>query len=105
MVEIDKEKSQMKTLYLISAGLLFLAIINLPYGYYTFLRIVVTFTAVYGIIKEYNGELDFGIIALGLIAVLFNPIIPIHLGEQNIWRVLNLICGIIFLVKGLKLKS
>ena len=95
----------MKAIYLICAGLSFLAIANLPIGYYTFLRIAITVGAVYGIIKEYKGELNFWIISLGIVAILFNPVIPIHLGNKEIWRVINIICGILFLVKGLKLKK
>ena len=40
----------MKNLLLIIAGLLFLAIIDLPIGYYTFLRILVTIGAI-GVIE------------------------------------------------------
>ena len=95
----------MKILYFICAGLSFFALIDLPYGYYTFLRIAITFTAVYGLIKEYSGKIDFLIIALGIIAILFNPIIPIHLGDKSIWRLINIVCGGLFLIKGLKIKQ
>ena len=95
----------MKILYFICAGLSFFALIDLPYGYYTFLRIAITFTAVYGLIKEYSGNIDFWIIALGIIAILFNPIIPIHLGDKSIWRLINIVCGVLFLIKGLKIKQ
>lgn len=94
----------MKILYLICAVLSFFALFDLPYGYYTFLRIAITFTAAYGLIKEYSGNIDFWIITLGIIAVLFNPIIPIHLGDKNIWKVINIVCGVLFLMKGLKIK-
>ncbi len=95
----------MKKLYLICAGLSFLAIIDLPYGYYTFLRIAITSVAIYGIIKEYKGEFDFWIISFAIVAILFNPLIPVHLGDKDMWRVLNLVCGILFLTKGLKTKN
>lgn len=95
----------MKILYFICAGLSFFALIDLPYGYYTFLRIAITFTAVYGLIKEYSGNIDFWIITLGIIAVLFNPIIPIHIGDKSIWKVINIACGILFVIKGVSYKN
>jgi len=95
----------MKVLYLICAGLSFLAIAHMPYGYYTFLRIAITFVAVYAIIKNYSGELDFWIITFGVIAIIFNPIIPVHLGSRALWIPVNLVCGAVFLIKGIELTS
>ena len=88
---------------LICAGLLFLAIVKLPIGYYTFLRIVVTIGAVAVVIDE--NEINFWTIIFGIIAILFNPILPIYLNNKSAWMPIDLICGILFIFKAFNLKN
>jgi len=95
----------MRGLLLICAGLLFLALFDLPIGYYTFLRIVVTIGAVVVIVKEFENGLGFWVISFGLIAILFNPIIPVYLHDKEIWAPIDIIAGILFLIKGLSIKE
>lgn len=89
----------MKALSLICAGLLFLALVNLPIGYYTMLRIVVTIGAAAIVIKEFENGINLWVIVFGLIAILFNPILPIYFHNKAIWTPIDLICGILFIVK------
>lgn len=89
----------MKALSLICAGLLFLAIVNLPIGYYTLLRIVVTIGATAIVIKEFEDGLNIWVIVFGLIAILFNPILPIYFHNKAIWTPIDLVSGILFIVK------
>lgn len=49
----------MKSLLVISVALLFLGLFNLPIGYYTILRIVVTIGAIGVVIKVYENGLNF----------------------------------------------
>jgi hypothetical protein len=67
----------MKIVLLICAGLLFLALLSLPIGYYTFLRITVTIGAILVIASELREGINVWVILFGLIAVLFNPIAPV----------------------------
>ena len=39
----------------------------------------------------------------GFLAILYNPIIPVHLYEKEIWMVVNIVTSIIFLFKGINL--
>ncbi|TYB72667.1 hypothetical protein ES677_01560 [Bizionia gelidisalsuginis] len=94
----------MKTILLICSGLLLLSIANLPIGYYTFLRIIVTIGAVTIIVKEYQGELNFWLIVFGLIAILFNPIIPVYFNNKSVWVPIDIIVAILFGIKSLTLK-
>ncbi|MFV0506889.1 MAG: DUF6804 family protein [Bacteroidales bacterium] len=89
----------MKVILLICASLLFLSIANLPIGYFTFLRIVVTMGALYGIITEYKEEINFWVIAFALVTILFNPILPIHLNDKSLWIPIDLTAGLLFGVK------
>jgi len=85
----------MKILY-VPAVFLFIAIFALPYGYYTFLRLVVTgvsFYVAFGLLKKEN--VNFWVILF--IGLLFNPLIPIHL-SKDIWMLINIIAGSYFTV-------
>ena len=95
----------MKKLLLFCAILLFIAIADLPSGYYTFLRIAVTFGAIGLIITEFEKGISFWLILYAIIAIVFNPIIPIYLYDKESWLVIDLIVGLLFLVKSLKYKS
>lgn len=95
----------MKSLLVICAGLLFIGLIDLPIGYYTLLRIVVTIGAVAVVVTELENGLNFWVIIFGLIAILFNPIIPIYLNDKSAWMPIDIIGGIIFIIKSLTIKS
>lgn len=95
----------MKTLLLICAGLLFVALINLPIGYYTFLRIAITVGSIAVIASEYEKGIKLWAITFGLIAIIFNPIIPIYLYDKSTWMPIDIICGIIFVAKALTINT
>lgn len=95
----------MKSLLLICAGLLFIGLFNLPIGYYTLLRIVVTIGSIAVVVTELEKGLNFWVITFGLIAILFNPLIPIYLNDKSAWMPLDILGGIIFLIKSFTLKQ
>ena len=70
--------------------MLLLAVLPLPYGFYTLLRIVVTASAAFAAYYffEKGDDSQSGII-LALIALLFNPLIPIHL-DKAIWMPIDI---------------
>lgn len=89
----------MKGLLLLCAGLLFLGLADLPIGYYTLLRIVVTIGAVAAVVIEFKNGLNTWVIIFGLIAILFNPLIPIYINDKSAWMPIDIISGIIFIIK------
>lgn len=95
----------MRALLLICTGLLLLALVDLPIGYYTLLRIVVTIGAVAIVATEFENEINFWIIVFGLIAILFNPLIPVYLGDKSAWMPIDLITAILFGIKSFTLKN
>ncbi len=95
----------MKTLLLICAGLLFIGLIDLPIGYYTLLRIVVTIGSVVVVLTEYEKGFNFWLIAFGLIAIIFNPFLPIYLNDKSAWMPIDIIVGGIFVIKSFTLKQ
>jgi hypothetical protein len=95
----------MKTLLLICAGLLFIGLVDLPIGFYTLLRIVVTIGSVAVVVTEFENGLSFWIITFGLIGILFNPLIPVYLNDKSAWMPIDIIGGIIFIIKSFTLKQ
>lgn len=65
-------------------------------GYYTLLRFLVTFGAILWAIQFYGKNQNL-FITFCIIAILFNPIIPIYLGRE-LWRIVDFITGIIFVI-------
>lgn len=94
----------MKALLLICSALLFLALADLPIGYYTLLRIVVTIGAVAIIAKDFKNGINFWVLAFGLIAILFNPLIPVYLNNKDIWMPIDIIAAILFGIKSIIIK-
>lgn len=95
----------MKGLLLLCATLLFLGLADLPIGYYTLLRIVVTIGSVVVVVTEFENGLNFWVFTFGLIAILFNPLIPVYLNEKSAWMPIDTISGIIFIIKSFTLKQ
>jgi uncharacterized membrane protein len=86
-----------KVLRIISVVFLSVALIgvgSLPYGFYMLLRLILCATGVYGayISKKQTKEKWLWIFIA--IAVLFNPLIPVHLG-LTIWLLVDVIAIII----------
>jgi hypothetical protein len=91
----------MKSILLICAAFLLLAVLKLPIGYYTFLRIAVTAVAIIAIVNEIKNGIGFWIIAFGITAILFNPLIPIYLHDKSIWIPIDIVVAILFIAKAL----
>ena len=78
------------------AAILFIAILPLPYGYYTFMRFIVCGCAAYIAYQKYKlGEKNIWLWIFGFIAILFNPIAPIHMTKE-IWMAVDAMAGGLF---------
>jgi hypothetical protein len=81
---------------IIAAIMLLLALAPWPYGYYQLLRFVVCGVAIYVAFIAYNWHKTWATCLFGFIAILFNPLAPIHLSRET-WQAIDVICGIIFI--------
>ena len=92
---------------IISSILLLLTFLDWSYGYYTFLRVVVTGTALYYTYYLYTKIKwqTFWFWGLVIIAVLFNPIVPVYLKSKSIWGIIDVIVVIFFVTLIIKLKK
>jgi len=102
---MDKETIKYKnTASIISAVMLLVAILDLPYGYYTLLRWIVTASAIFLVWVASKLERKFWLFSMGIVAILFNPIAPIYLDKET-WVVIDFIVAIVFSVSIFKLKE
>ena len=94
-------------LFLIPAAMLLLALADMPSGYYVFMRIVVCFACAVVAYSSYKRDdsLNGSAIVFGLMAILFNPVIPVYLYDREIWMPIDIIGAIIFVIKGFVFKN
>lgn len=78
------------------AALLFLAAAPMPYGFYTFLKIVVFLSAGYMAYQGYLARKS-GIWPWlwGIVAIVFNPVVVITM-EKEIWMAVDILTGAVF---------
>ncbi len=81
---------------LVAAAMLVLALADLPYGYYTLLRIAVCAVGAYGAYLAYSAGRHGWTWTFGAIAVLFNPIIPVYLDRET-WAPIDVGVGLLLL--------
>jgi hypothetical protein len=91
-------KSLSPAIWIIPAILLVIAVARLPYGYYTFTRIMTCGVAILIAIVGFNERPanQAWSVLLILMAVLFNPFVPIRL-DRATWLYLDLGAATVFL--------
>lgn len=78
-----------------SAVMLLGAIAPLPYGYYQLLRWVICGVAIFTAVSAYRWGKTWATWLFGVVAALFNPIVPIHL-TREIWQPIDLAAALLF---------
>lgn len=95
----------MKPLLITSAVMLFLGMFSgWPYGYYTLLRFVIFIVGCLITMAAHKMQRHGLMVAIGLIAVLFNPVIPVHL-DKTTWRIIDFMVGVVFLILLFKIRK
>ena len=90
-------KFQNKWYYLLAVVMLLLTFLDWDYGFYQILRWVVTGSAAYIAYQNYLQESKGWVWTFAIIAILFNPISPIHL-DREIWAVIDVTVAVVYLV-------
>jgi hypothetical protein len=75
------------------AVLLFICLLDMPYGYYQFVRVAATSVFVLFAIQSYNLKSNAMILIYVILAILFQPFEKIALGRE-VWNVLDVIVGV-----------
>lgn len=90
----------------IAATFLVIGLFNLPGGYYTFLRIIVFVVSCICIFLPVSKEsVSYWNIVGGIIAILFNPIIPIYFNDKDIWTAIDIVVIIYMVIMAIKAKD
>lgn len=85
-----------KLVSFVFAGLLCAALLPLTYGYYTLLRILATLFFAFAAMTAYKHSNVLLTWLLPVFAIIYNPIIPIHL-PKIVWILINVASIIIVL--------
>lgn len=80
----------------IAASMLFIGAAPLPYGYYMLLRLVATGVFIWAAFIAYERKSEALPWVYGVLALLFNPLIKIHLPKE-FWAVVDIGSGILLL--------
>ncbi|MBI3684711.1 MAG: hypothetical protein HY235_30445 [Acidobacteria bacterium] len=72
------------------------ALDRVPYGHYMVLRLGLCVACVYYVTQAGPGLAVGHCFALGGLAVLYNPVIPVHLGSKSLWTMINIATVVYF---------
>ena len=95
--KLNLSKVKNKILFLIAGIALFIGILDLPYGYYQLLKWLICGAGAYGAYLSYEKKNLKWVWILGIITLIFNPLIPFHFVKES-WKTIDLIAGVIFCV-------
>lgn len=77
------------------AALSLLALIDMPYGYYMFLRLVVCLSAAAIAVSTWRTATLWAA-AFATLALLFNPIFRVHLDRET-WQPINVVAAVLYI--------
>ena len=85
-----------KYFVILSILMLFGAVAEWPYGYYTILRWITCLTSILVVLQAFKKNIDWAKVVFIVIAILFNPLAPIYLSRST-WIPLDIITAILFM--------
>ena len=94
---LKNSKKYSRVLKAIAMLMLIIAVNELPYDYYTILRWVVCGISSYLAYKYYESNKNTWTWIFGVIAVIFNPILPVHLKKET-WQIIDIGVAILFFI-------
>ena len=83
-----------KFIYGATGVLCLVALLSLPYGFYTFLRLVVSVASITAAMQLKSEENNFWLVFGGL-ALLFNPVLPVYL-DREFWIPIDVVAACLF---------
>ena len=94
-------------LFLVPIALLIIGLADLSTGYYTLVRIVVCFVSALSCYWSYKNDDKVGIatVTFGVLAILFNPFIPVYLHNKRVWLFIDMVAAILLGIRYFTLKK
>ena len=96
MTNRKDEKNFMKYFIILTILMLFGAIAEWPYGYYSILRWITCITSILVVLQAFEKNIDWAKVVFIVIAILFNPLFPIYLSRST-WIPLDIITAMLFI--------
>jgi len=90
------ETNFIKYFIILTIFMLFGAMAEWPYGYYTILRWITCIASILVIFQAFEKNIDWVKVVFIVIAILFNPLAPIYLSRST-WIPLDIITAILFI--------
>jgi len=90
------KKGFIKYFIILSIIMLFGAIAEWPYGYYILLRWITCITSILVVLQAFEKDIDWVKVLFIIIAILFNPLAPIHLSRST-WIPLDIVTAILLI--------
>ena len=72
------------------------ALLSIAGGFYTLVRI--TIDAVIAAFQNSSNGINTWSIMFGIVAIIFNPVIPVYLHDKGAWMVIDIITMILFII-------
>ena len=85
-----------KYFIILTVFMLFGAIAEWPYSYYTLLRWITCIASTLVVFQAFEKNIDWAKVVFIVIAILFNPLAPIYL-SRGTWIPLDIITAILFI--------
>ena len=89
---------------LIAAVMALIAIADLPYGYYTLMRLVVCPTAIFVVVMAAKSHQMWAVWLYAITGLLFNPLVPVHL-TKGIWQPLDFLAAAALVVAAFAIRT
>ena len=83
----------------VTSIMLFLALFDMPYDYYTILKIVVFVASLIIIYITLPLEKHWLMIIFSMVTIIFNPFIKISF-HREVWPLINVVVGLMFIYGG-----
>jgi len=96
MTNRKNEENFTKYFIILSIFMLFGAIAEWPYGYYTLLKWITCIASILVAFQAFEKNIDWAKVVFIVIAILFNPFVPIYLSRST-WIPLDIITSIVFI--------
>lgn len=97
MTNQKNEKSFIKYFIILSIFMLFGAIAEWPYGYYTLLRWTTCIASILVTFQVFEKDINWAKVVFIIIAILFNPLTPIYLSRST-WIPIDITSAIFFII-------
>ena len=94
---MSKKKEKKAFIYGVIAAILLLCLIDMPYGFFTFVRFIAAAAFCYFAYEAHSARNNYRMILFIVLAILFQPFIKIPIGRV-IWNIIDVVVAIYLII-------